>query len=102
VSPRASATANELARIALLASLPGQTLAKLASRMEREDVPAGGSIGADDRFYVVLSGMLSAQPARVIRPGEYFEGPARALAPATVVSCDRATFDELLRPLLER
>jgi CRP-like cAMP-binding protein len=47
---------------------------------------------------------------RVLRPGEYFGEVAlamniprtatvRAITPATVASCDRATFDEFLRPL---
>ena len=119
MSPRASATAHELSRVALLASLPGERLARLAARMAREDVPAGGAVVTEgersDRFYVVLSGMLavskSAMGARsVLRPGDYFGEVAaamriprtasvRALTPATVASCDRATFDEFLRPL---
>jgi ATP-binding cassette subfamily B protein len=120
MSPRASsATAHELSRVGLLAELPGQTLAKLAARMEREDVPAGGAVvreGEDsDRFYVLLSGMLAVSQSslgarRVLRPGDYFGEVAaatgmartasvRALTPATVASCDRATFDEFVRPL---
>jgi CRP-like cAMP-binding protein len=118
--PRASsATAHELSRVGLLASLPGQTLAKLAAKMEREEVPAGRAIvseGEDgDRFYVVLAGLLSVHQAalgarRVLRPGDYFGevAPAmgvprtasvRTLTPATLASCDRATFDEFVRPL---
>jgi ATP-binding cassette subfamily B protein len=49
-------------------------------------------------------------PRGVLRPGDYFGEVAlamniprtasvRALTPATVASCDRATFDEILRPL---
>jgi len=122
MSPRSSsAAAHELSRIGLLAELPGQTLAKLAARMEREEVPAGGAVvreGEDsDRFYVLLSGMLSVSqsalgPRRVLRPGDYFGEVAaatgmprtasvRALTPATVASCDQATFDEFVRPLFE-
>ena len=120
MSPRAAgATQHELSRIGLLATLPGETLARLAQRMTREDVPAGAGIvteGEDgDRFYVVLSGMLSVAqetrgPQGVLRPGDYFGEVAlamdmprtasvRALTPATVASCDRATFDEFVRPL---
>ncbi len=119
MSPRASATAHELSRIGLLASLPGERLAKLAARMRREEVPAGRAVlneGEDgDRFYVLLAGMLAVSqtdlgPRRVLRPGEYFGEVAvtmnvprtasvRALTPATVASCDRATFDEFVRPL---
>ncbi len=119
MSPRASATAHELSRIGLLAPLPGERLAKLAARMTREDVPAGRAViteGEDGaRFYVLLSGMLAVSQAdlgarRVLRPGDYFGEVAlamdvprtasvRALTPATVASCDRATFDEFVRPL---
>jgi ATP-binding cassette, subfamily B, bacterial len=120
MSPRAvGATQHELSRIGLLATLSGETLGRLAQRMEREDIPAGGGVvteGDDgDRFYVVLSGMLSvSQQTRgaqsVLRPGDYFGEVAlamdiprtasvRALTPVTVASCDRATFDEFVRPL---
>ena len=120
MSPRhVPATAHELSRIGLLASLPGETLATLARRMTREEYPAGAMIvregDLDDRFYVVLSGIVAATqeslgPRRVLRPGEYFgevgaamgiprTATVRALTPAVVASCDRQTFDELLRPL---
>ena len=109
----------ELQRIGLLAELPGETLARLAQRMRREQVPAGSAVvdeGEDgDRFYVVLSGMftvsqVSMGPRSVLRPGDYFGEVAltmdvprtasvRALTQATVASCDRETFDEFIRPL---
>jgi CRP-like cAMP-binding protein len=63
----------------------------------------------------VLSGILAvSQEARgaqrVLRPGDYFGEVAlamdmertasvTALTPVTVASCDRATFDEFVRPL---
>jgi ATP-binding cassette subfamily B protein len=120
LSPRAAgATAHELSRIGLLATLPGETLAKLAHGMRREDVAAGASVvteGDDgDRFYVVLRGMLAVSqasrgPQRVLRPGDYFGEVAaamriprtasvHALTPATLASCDRETFDLYVRPL---
>jgi CRP-like cAMP-binding protein len=120
VSPRhVPATAHELSRVALLAGLPGETLAALARRMTREEFPAGAMIVRegedDDRFYVVLSGIVAATteslgPRRVLRPGEYFGEVAAALgvprtatihamSPVTVASCDRETFEELIRPL---
>jgi CRP-like cAMP-binding protein len=120
VSPRAAgATAHELSRVGLLATLAGETLAELAAEMRRETVPAGAAVvqeGDDgDRFYVVLSGLLAVSqetrgPQSVLRPGEYFGEVAlamniprtasvRALTPATVASCDRATFDRYVRPL---
>ena len=120
MSPRAAgATQHELSRIGLLATLPGETLARLAQSMAREDIPAGAGVVSEgdegDRFYVVLSGMFSVtQESRgaqgVLRPGDYFGEVAlamhiprtatvRALTPATVASCDEATFNEYIRPL---
>jgi CRP-like cAMP-binding protein len=120
MSPRfVPAGLTELQRIGLLAELPGETLLRLGQKMRREDVPAGGAVveeGDDgDRFYVVLTGMFtvsqSSMGARsVLRPGDYFGEVAltmgiprtasvRALTAATVASCDRATFDEFIRPL---
>ena len=110
---------NELARVGLLATVPGELLTKLAGRMKREEVPPGKAVVREgdegDRFYVVLSGMFTVSnrslgPRRVLRPGDYFGEVAlamhvprtaevRALTPAVVASCDQATFDELLRPL---
>ena len=120
MSPRAAgATQHELSRIGLLATLPGETLARLASNMTREEIEAGEGVviegEAGDRFYVVLSGMLTvSQRSRgaqsLLRPGDYFGEVAlamnvsrtasvRALTPVTVASCDRETFDEFIRPL---
>jgi CRP-like cAMP-binding protein len=120
VSPRAAgATQHELSRIGLLATLPGETLGKLAQNMTREEIPAGASVVSEgesgERFYVVLSGMLSvSQRSRgaqgVLRPGDYFGEVAlamhmprtasvRALTPVTVASCDRETFAQYIRPL---
>jgi ATP-binding cassette, subfamily B, bacterial len=120
VSPRhIPATQHELNRCSLLAELPGDRLMKLAARMSREEVAAGQALmteGDDgDRFYVVLSGMLvvsqqSMGARRVLKPGDYFGEVAlamsiprtasvRALTPAVVAGCDKATFDEFVRPL---
>ena len=114
-----SATAHELARIELLAGLPGEVLARLGERMERrhvaprERVVTQGENG--DRFYVVLAGLLTASQAErgtrsVLRPGSYFgeiallmgverTATVEAMTPATVASCDRETVDEIVRPL---
>jgi CRP/FNR family transcriptional regulator, cyclic AMP receptor protein len=117
--PRASATQHELARVELLAGLPGEILGRLARRMEREEVSPGTVLlregEPDDRFFVLLSGVLAVSQrdlgARgLLRPGEYFGevAPAMtvprtatvsAMTPAVVASCDRDTFDELVRPL---
>jgi CRP-like cAMP-binding protein len=116
VSPVA---AHEFSRIGLLSSLPGERLAKLADRMRRERIAPGKPVveegEAGERFYVVLAGVLAVSQSelgarRVLRPGDYFgevalaldvprSASVRALTAATVASCDRATFDEFVRPL---
>ena len=120
MSPRhVPATVHELTRVELLAGLPGEQLQRLASRLSREEVPAGSTVVREgdpgDRFYVVLSGLLnvsqeSVGERRILRPGDTFGEVAlamgiprtasvRAVVPSVVASCDRETFDELLRPL---
>ncbi|MER3409689.1 MAG: hypothetical protein C4306_06240 [Thermoleophilia bacterium] len=120
MSPRfVPATVSELSRCRLLAQLSGERLAELARRMRREEIPAGAAPvvegQAGERFYVVLSGVFSVSqesmgPRRLLRPGDYFgevdlaigiplTASVRALTPSVVASCDRAAFDELIRPL---
>lgn len=120
MSPRhVPATVHELTRVGLLAGLPGEHLSKLAARLEREEVEPGQTVVREgdpgERFYVVLSGMLSVSQddlgeRRMLRPGDTFGEVAlamgiprtasvRAVTPAVVASCDQETFDELLRPL---
>lgn len=109
----------ELARVGLLETLPGETIAKLADRMQRDDVTAGTVLVREgekgDRFYVLLSGIAGVSQQslggrRILRAGEYFGEVAltmhvprtatvTAMTPCVVASCDSATFDELLRPL---
>ena len=116
---RQMASVHELAQIGLLNELPGQTLARLAERMERRQLSPGEAIlrqgDEGDRFYVVLSGILNVRQENrgergVLRPGDYFGEVAlvmdiprtatvSAMTPATIASCDRATFEELVRPL---
>jgi CRP-like cAMP-binding protein len=111
--------AHEFSRIPLLASLPGERLSELAKRMRRENVVPGQTLvqqgDEGERFYVVLSGLLEVtQQGRgsvgLLRPGDYFGEVAlamrmprtasvRGVTPATVASCDRAAFDEYVRPL---
>ena len=113
------ATVHELSRVELLAGLPGEQLASLAGRLDREEVGPGAAVVHEgepgERFYIVLSGMLNVSQEglgdrRLLRPGDWFGEVAlamgiprtasvRAVTPAVVASCDKATFDELLRPL---
>jgi CRP-like cAMP-binding protein len=120
VSPRhVPASVTELARIGLFAEFPGETLTKLAERMQRHEVTAGtvlideGEPG--DRFFVLLSGIAGVSQSSlghrsVLRAGDYFGEVAltmkvprtatvTAMTPCTIASCDLATFDELVRPL---
>jgi CRP-like cAMP-binding protein len=109
----------ELARVGLFGALPGETLGKLADRMQREDITAGTVLVREgdpgDRFYVLLAGIAGVSQRSlggrsVLRAGEFFGevamtmGVSRtatvtAMTPCVVASCDRTTFDELLRPL---
>ena len=89
-----SATANELARIAELAGVPGETLMRLAERMERRELAAGESFDGDGRFCVVLAGMLRTEGG-LLRPGDSFSARVTAVTPATVASCERAVYDEI-------
>ena len=110
---------DEFSRIGLFTELPGQSLRKLGDQMRREQVAPGAAVvqeGEDaERFYVVLSGMLSVNQEslgerRTLKPGDYFGEVAlamncprtasvRAVTPSVVASCDKSTFDELIRPL---
>jgi hypothetical protein len=90
-----SATAHELARIAELAGLPGETLAKLGEQMERRELAPGEGVDGGGRFGVVLSGMVRG-PSGMLRPGDTFEGTIAALTPATVATCERALYESFL------
>jgi ATP-binding cassette, subfamily B, bacterial len=121
MSPRFEpATITELSQVGLLQELPGEVLTKLAQKMRRADVSAGNPVVLEgeegDHFYVILRGLLAVSnqgglgPRRVLRPGAYFGEVAlamdiprtasvTALTPTTLASCDKATFDEFIRPL---
>jgi CRP-like cAMP-binding protein len=120
VSPRhVPASLTELARVGLFASLPGETLGKLADRMRRDEVAAGTVLVEEgkpgDRFFVLLSGVATVTQSSlghrgVVRAGEFFGEVAltmrvprtatvTAMTPCIVASCDAKTFDELVRPI---
>jgi hypothetical protein len=90
-----SATAHELARIAELAGLPGETLARLGEQMERRELEPGEALDASGHFGVVLSGMVRSQ-AGLLRPGDTFTESVTALTPATVASCERAVYESFV------
>jgi hypothetical protein len=87
-----SATAHELARIAELAGLPGETLARLGEQMERRELRPGETLGAEGCFGVVLAGMVRG-PGGVLRPGDTFSSDVTALMPATVATCEDAVYE---------
>lgn len=109
----------ELARVGLFSALAGETLRKLADRMQREEVAAGTVLVREgepgDRFYVLLAGVAGVSQSslgerRILRAGEFFGEVAltmhvprtatvTAMTPCVVASCDAAVFDELVRPL---
>jgi ATP-binding cassette subfamily B protein len=113
------ASVTELSRVGLLSELPGELLTKLAHKMRREEVGPGRPLLVEgdqgDRFYVVLNGLLSVTQderglRRILKPGDYFGEVALTMnmprtasvspmTQATLASCDRATFDEYIRPL---
>jgi hypothetical protein len=93
---RQSATANELARIAELAGVPGERLTRLGEQMERRELDPGERLDASGRFGVVLSGMLRGESG-MLRPGDTFDGAVTALMPATVATCDRGLYESLTR-----
>lgn len=120
VSPRhAPASVTELARVGLFADLSGETLNRLADRMQREEVAAGTAMVTEgepgDRFFVLLSGMAGVSQSGlgqrgILKAGEFFGEVALtmnvprtatviAMTPCVVASCDEATFDEIVRPL---
>ncbi len=106
-------------RVGLLASLPGETLGKLAERMQRQEVASGTVLIREgepgDRFFVLLAGLAAVSQSalgerKVLRAGEYFGEVAlamhiprtatvTAMTSCVVASCDETTFDELIRPL---
>ena len=90
-----SATAHELARIAELAGLPGEALARLGEQMERRELGPGEAFDASGRFGVVLAGMVRGQ-AGLLRPGDTFTERVTALTPATVASCERAVYESFV------
>src|SRR3990170_3692145 len=84
MSPRhVPASVTELSRIGLFSELPGETLTKLADRMQRDEVAAGTVVVGE----VALT-MHVPRTATVT-----------AMTPCLIASCDATTFDELVRPL---
>ena len=89
-----AATVHELARVAELSVLPGETLTRLARELERHELGPGEELDAADRFAVVLSGLVNA-PEGVLRPGDRAHGRLRALTPSAVATCERSAYEAI-------
>jgi len=109
----------ELARVGLFADLTGETLGKLADRMDREEVSSGTVLIQEGepgkRFFVLLSGLAGVSQSTlgergILKAGDFFGEVAltmnvprtatiTAMTPCVVASCDEQTFDQLVRPL---
>jgi len=87
-----AATVHELARVAELSVLPGETLTKLARELERHELDPGDEVDVGDQFAVVLSGLVNG-PAGVLRPGDRASGLVRALTPSALASCPWDAYD---------
>jgi hypothetical protein len=102
------AAVHELAQLTRLSMLSGETLGRLADRMERVELDPGEvldpSAGGEGRFYLILAGILQTD-AGLLRAGDAFGGPEpvpssiRALVPSAVAACDRETYDRYIGPV---
>jgi hypothetical protein len=86
---------HELARVAELSVLPGETLTRLARELERHELGPGEELDAGESFAVVLSGLVSG-PGGVLHPGDRAAGLVRALTPAAVASCTVEAYDRVV------
>jgi hypothetical protein len=97
VSPRfVPASVAELQRLGLFASLPGESLARLADGSTRDPVAAGLPLAAPDdhRVHVLLAG-LGRGPDGIVRAGDVVSGGA-AITGCVVVRIDRDVFSRLV------
>lgn len=98
-----SASIHELARLELLAGLPGEILAELAERMERRLMASGESCDVRGQLVAVVNGLAHANDAsgqrEAVEPGGVVPEASvslRALTPVTVVRCPRSVLEEVV------
>lgn len=89
-----AATVHELARVAELSVLPGETLTKLARELERHELAPGEELDTGELYAVVLGGLLSG-PEGVLRPGDRAHGLLRAMTPSAVATCERSVYEAI-------
>lgn len=99
------ASIHELARIEMLAGLPGETLGRLAERMERLTLAPGKRFDVEGQLVALLNGLAHASMAdgsrRTIEPGSVLADDATALTgvtPVTIAHCARSAFDDVVSP----
>ena len=97
------ANVHELARIEMLAGLPGETLAGLAERMERHALAPGERCDVAGDLVAVLNGLAHATDAdgdrTTAEPGSVLAENAvtlRAMTPVTLARCSREVYGELV------
>ena len=114
----AAGAADLLKRVPIFSDLDGKELERIAASMKQRTFNAGDTVTAEGQsgvgFFVIEDGeatvTVGGDTRRRLGPGDYFGEVAlamnvprtasvRALTPAVVASCDRETFDQLLRPL---
>jgi hypothetical protein len=88
------ATVAELQRVGLFASLPGETLTRIAERTERLEAPPGTSFGSTDASLDVLLSGLARTAAGVLRPGDVAETPATAVTACVIARVPRELVTE--------
>lgn len=98
-----SASIHELARLELLAGLPGETLAELAERMERRVMAPGESFDVRGQLVAVINGLGHASDSggqrEAVKPGGVVPEASvslRAVTPVTVVRCPRSVLEEVV------
>ena len=84
------ASVAELQRVGLFASLPGETLIRLADDTERLEIPSGGRLGGTATTVDVLLTGLARDSTGLLRPGHVVDGDATAVTQCVVARCDRA------------
>ena len=89
-----AATVHELARVAELSVLPGETLTKLARELERHELGPGEGLDAGEQFAVVLGGLLTdRRRAAPGRPGSGHAARAHSLGRGDL---RQATYDDIV------
>jgi hypothetical protein len=83
------ATVAELQRVGLFASLPGETLTRIAERTERLEASPGTAFGSTEITLDVLLSGLGRTANGVLRPGDVAGGAATAVTTCVIARVPR-------------